>query len=131
MQGLLGWRDTSAGMADRDIELVLVTGAGASVGLGASGTRIAAMKEWANHLSGALGARDPGIALLVGLRFGMDGMEFEQQLGRFFASARAFRDARDLMVNTSHFNGNDASASRDARDASQYRGMAPASDVQD
>jgi hypothetical protein len=91
-------------MADgRDIELVLVTGAGASVGLGASGATIAAMKEWANHLSGALAARDPGIALLVGLRIGMDGMEFEQQLGRFFASARAFRDARDLMINTSHF----------------------------
>jgi hypothetical protein len=92
-----------AAVADRDIELVLVTGAGASVGLGASGTTIAAMKEWANHLSGALAARDPGIALLVGLRRGMDGMEFEQQLGRFFASARAFRDAQELMVNTSHF----------------------------
>jgi hypothetical protein len=35
----------------------------------------------------------------------MDGIEFERQLGRFFASARAFRDARDLMVETSNFMG--------------------------
>jgi hypothetical protein len=33
----------------------------------------------------------------------MEAMEFERQLGRFFASARAFRDAQELMVNTSHF----------------------------
>jgi hypothetical protein len=88
---------------ERDIELVLVTGAGASVALGVNGTRIAAMKDWANNLSGALTTRDPAIALLVGLRLGMEGTEFEQQLGRFFASARAFRDARELMINTSHF----------------------------
>ena len=32
-------------------------------------------------------------------------MEFERQLGRFFASARAFRDVRELMIETSNFMG--------------------------
>ena len=88
---------------DRDIELLLITGAGASVSFGASGAGIPAMPEWCTNLSGALGARDPGLALLVHLHNQMTGPEFERQLGLFFASARAFRDARDLMVDTNHF----------------------------
>jgi hypothetical protein len=84
-------------MAD-GIDLVLVTGAGASAAFGASGARIAGMPEWCNHLCGALGARDSGAALLVGLNLQMKGPEFERQLGRFFASARAFRDAKELMT---------------------------------
>lgn len=91
-------------MADAsDIELVLVTGAGASTSFGAGGSRIPAMQEWANHLTGALTTRDPGVALLVHLSYQMSGPDFERQLGRFFASARAFQDARELMVDTSHF----------------------------
>lgn len=74
----------------RDIELVLVTGAGASCGLGANGKRIAAMKEWSERLTGALGM-DPGSALLVKLSYGIDGMEFERRLGSFIAQATAFR----------------------------------------
>ena len=91
-------------MADRrDIELVLVTGAGASVSFGAGGTKLAAMPEWCTRLAGALSAREPAIALLVHLQAQMNGPDFERQLGRFFASARAFRDARELMVDTSNF----------------------------
>ena len=90
-------------MADtRDIELVLVTGAGASCGLGAAGTKIATMKEWANDLTGRLGSRDPSCSLLVGLQYGMDGMEFERRLGKFLASARSFSDARELMLASSN-----------------------------
>lgn len=87
---------------DQPIELVLLTGAGASVGLAHPGVTIPAMKDWSDQLTGALGARDPGVALLVHLHYGMEGIDFERQLGRFFASARAFRDARDLMLDTSH-----------------------------
>jgi hypothetical protein len=51
---------------ERQIELVLVTGAGASVGLAHSGVTIPAMNDWASHLSGALANRDHGIALFGG-----------------------------------------------------------------
>jgi hypothetical protein len=87
---------------DRSIERVLVTGAGASCGLGASGIKVAAMKEWADHLTGALTSRASGTALLVGLQYGMDGTEFERRLGKFLASARSFSDARDLMLASSN-----------------------------
>src|SRR6266851_4758036 len=83
---------------ERDLDLVLITGAGASYDLGASGMKIAAMKEWSDRLTGAL--IDPGSSLLVGLQFGLDGMEFERRLGVFLASARAFRDACDLMISS-------------------------------
>jgi hypothetical protein len=89
-------------MADRDIELVLVTGAGASCGLGASGNQVAAMKDWAEKLANALASRNPGSALLVNLQYGMDGPEFESRLGKFLASARSFSDARDLMLASSN-----------------------------
>ena len=83
-------------MAERDIDLVLLTGAGASYGLGVSGARIAAMKEWSDHLTGAL--RNPGEVQLTGLQYGLEAAAFEARLGKFIASARAFRDAHDLMV---------------------------------
>jgi hypothetical protein len=60
------------------------------------------MKEWADHLTGKLGSRDPGSAILVHLQYGMDGMEFERRLGKFLAAARSFTDARDLMLDSSN-----------------------------
>lgn len=59
------------------------------------------MAEWSNQLTGALG-QDPGAALLVKLQFNMDGIEFERRLGTFFAAARSFSDARELMLASSN-----------------------------
>ena len=43
-------RDYAEPVADeRDIELVLVTGAGASCELGVDGNKVAAMKDWADY----------------------------------------------------------------------------------
>ena len=119
-------------MADgRDIELVLVTGAGAGVGLGVSGSKIAAMKDWANHLTGALTTRDPGIALLVGLRYGMAGIEFEQQLGSLLRVRPCLQGCTGVDDQHIAFYLGDVSAVWNVRDTAQHRGVASAVDLQD
>lgn len=82
---------------ERDIDLLLLTGAGASYGLAATPGQIAAMKEWSNHLTRALVSR-PGYQALTGLELDLEGQEFEARLGKFLAAARAFRDGRDLIT---------------------------------
>lgn len=84
-------------VAERDIDLLLLTGAGASYGLGISGSQIAAMKEWSDHLTRAL-LDTPGYLQITGLEYKLDGPEFETRLGNFLAAARAFRDGKPLMV---------------------------------
>jgi hypothetical protein len=84
---------------DRDIDLLLLTGAGASYGLGASPGQVAAMKEWSDQLARALIERS-GYRELTDLSIGLSGPEFEEKLGRFLVSAGAFRDGKELMVSS-------------------------------
>lgn len=76
--------------AERDIDVVLVTGAGASCPFGVNGTVLPLMGDWANHLVGKLGQR-LGYREMTGLRSGMSGEEFETQLGRYLQDTQAFQ----------------------------------------
>ena len=71
----------------RDIDLVLVTGAGASRSFGREGA-LPLMTDWAMHLINDLEDRDPAYPLMVGLERDIDGEQFERRLGEYVRSAR-------------------------------------------
>jgi len=80
---------------DRDIELLLITGAGASTKFGRQGD-IPMMAEWCRILTVAL--RSPSNLLeLVGLDEEMGGEEFERTLGEFLRRAAAFEQIEPLL----------------------------------
>lgn len=81
---------------ERDIDVVLVTGAGASRAFGVNGKPMPLMGDWSDHLVRQLGQRS-GYREATGLRQGMDGEEFEARLGRFLQDAEAFRRISDLL----------------------------------
>jgi SIR2-like domain len=80
----------------RDVELVLVTGAGASREFGVNYTPLPLMADWATALVGALN-RHPGYRQVTGLDAGMDGPEFEDRLGTFLRQVQAFRLMEPLL----------------------------------
>lgn len=86
----------SVTMQERDIDVVLVTGAGASRAFGVNGVPMPLMTDWADHLVGKLGVR-PGYLEATGLRKNMSGEEFEFRLGKFLQDVEAFRRVRDLL----------------------------------
>jgi hypothetical protein len=80
----------------RDIELVLVTGAGASREFGVNYTPLPLMDDWARALVTALNGY-PGYRQVTGLEAGMDGHEFEARLGDFLRRVQAFRLMEPLL----------------------------------
>lgn len=87
-----------------DLDLVLITGAGASTkfGLGVpgetSGADLPMMAQWCNVLVGGLKAGVGRIySDLTGLEQDMTGEEFEQTLGRFLRRVDAFREIYPLL----------------------------------
>jgi hypothetical protein len=82
---------------ERDIELVLVTGAGASRDLGRGAKKIPLMNEWSDHLVKSLAQSGFNHVQLTGLEPGLGSMEFEERLGRFLTSRLAFAQVRDLI----------------------------------
>lgn len=96
----------------RDIDMVLVTGAGASCAFGdarmGGSPNLPLMREWSDLLVSALGTGGHQLRELVGLDQGLEGPEFEQRLGDFLALA-AFFPSLDRIVAPS------ASLLRDAR----------------
>jgi hypothetical protein len=82
---------------DEDVELVLVTGAGASCGLGVDGKRIPLMAEWSDHLVKRLAESGRGHVQLTGLEPGLDSMKFEECLGRFLTARLAFAHVAGLV----------------------------------
>jgi hypothetical protein len=80
----------SAPAAARDIDIVLVTGAGASRPFGVNGTELPLMADWADHLVRKLG-QGIGYLDMTGLRSGMSGEDFEIHLGRFLQNTQAFQ----------------------------------------
>jgi hypothetical protein len=89
---------------ERDIDVVLVTGAGASRAFGVNGTAMPLMSDWADHLVGKLGRR-MGYLDATGLRKGMPGEEFEARLGKSLQDAEAFRRISDLLGPSVRFQG--------------------------
>jgi hypothetical protein len=81
---------------ERDIDVVLVTGAGASRAFGVNGTLMPLMGDWADHLVGKLIQRMNYLEA-TGLRKGMAGEIFEARLGKFLQDAEAFRRISDLL----------------------------------
>ena len=81
---------------ERDIELVLITGAGASREFGVGGQKLPLMTDWSNHLVQEL-AKGSAHMEITGLRRDMAGAEFESQLGSFLNSVGAFRSVKHLV----------------------------------
>jgi hypothetical protein len=87
----------------RDIECVLVTGAGASREFGVNGTKLPLMREWSDDLVQRLGSRGFGYLDATGLRRDMPAEEFEAVLGRFLRSVEAFNRIEQLLEPSSQF----------------------------
>ncbi|HUD38467.1 MAG TPA: hypothetical protein VMR14_16320 [Streptosporangiaceae bacterium] len=85
-----------AGTRERDIDVVLVTGAGASQAFGVNDTLMSLMNDWSDHLVRKLAQRN-GYLQATGLRRGMGGEDFEARLGKFLQDVEAFRRVSDLL----------------------------------
>jgi hypothetical protein len=83
---------------ERDIDLVLVTGAGASHSF--SKEHLPLMVEWRKRLDEHLRNSVPDFAALVDLNEDITGEEFERRLGEFLQSVRAYRLAKTLVERT-------------------------------
>jgi hypothetical protein len=81
---------------ERDIELVMVTGAGASREFGVNGVRMPLMGDWSEALLKKLAQRMT-YADATGLRRGMSGEEFEAQLGKFLKQVDAFSHIEPIL----------------------------------
>jgi hypothetical protein len=86
----------NSSVLDDPIDLVLVTGAGASCEFGVNQTRLPLMAEWSELVLRKL-REVPGFVEAVGLTEGMTGEQFEDRLGGFLRSVVAFRDVRSLL----------------------------------
>lgn len=88
-------------MTDRDIDLVLITGAGASCAFGNSNTggspTLPLMAEWSDILVRELRKGINTLEALVGLEQGLDGPEFEKRLGEFLTLASYFPNTTRLV----------------------------------
>lgn len=93
----------------RDIDLVLITGAGASCSFGNARTgksgRLPLMAEWSNNVVAALGKQDFYLRELVGLDENLAGPEFEERLGEFLLMASHFPKIARLMTLSTKFPG--------------------------
>jgi hypothetical protein len=83
-------------VSDDPIDLVLITGAGASRDFGVNHTALPLMAEWCTAITQKLGGI-PGFADAAGLRRDMSGPEFEQQLGAFLRAVLAFGRVEPLL----------------------------------
>ena len=83
--------------AERDIDLVLVTGAGASREFGIGGAKLPLMPDWSNALVQKLSTSGMGHLDLVGLTREMSGEQFEERLGQFLRQSQALDDIEDLL----------------------------------
>lgn len=85
------------GGSERDVDLVLVTGAGASRSFGA-GRTFPLMAEWAEAILEKVTTKATWAhRQMLGLERGMDGPTFERQLGLFLRHAEAFRTTETLL----------------------------------
>jgi len=81
---------------ERDVDVVLVTGAGASRAFGVNAKPMPLMSDWSDHLVRKLGQRI-GYREATGLKSGMSGEAFEARLGKFLQDVEAFQRIGDLL----------------------------------
>ena len=89
---------------ERDIDLVVVSGAGASREFGVNGERLPLMGDWSNSLVKKLESHWPYLEA-TGLSRDLDGASFEAQLGRFLRQAEAIRNSAELLEASAKFHG--------------------------
>jgi hypothetical protein len=82
---------------ERDIGLVLITGAGASCAFGVNQTQLPMMREWSDTLVTRLRQKGPGFLEATGLEPDLDAEEFEKRLGEFLQSSEAFKSIGRLL----------------------------------
>jgi hypothetical protein len=82
---------------ERDIDLVIVTGAGASRAFGVNETQLPLMRDWSERLVLRLRERSPGYLDATGLELDLDAEQFELRLGRFLRAAEAFTRVGHLL----------------------------------
>jgi hypothetical protein len=99
------WRTLPSGSRDRDIDLLLLTGAGASCGFGAQGQSLPLMADWAKDIFSRLQKEAPGCIGVTGLTANMSGPEFERQLGSFLRQRDAFSKIEPLIEPSFNLNG--------------------------
>jgi SIR2-like domain len=95
---------------DRDIDLVLITGAGASRAFGVNATQLPLMGDWSESLTLALREISPHYETATGLKLRMTAEEFEAQLGRFLRSVQAFKSIGNLLAPLSSIQPNQSPA---------------------
>lgn len=91
---------------ERDIDLVLVTGAGASRAFGVDGAQLPLMGEWSDHLVHKLREKPRGYLAATGLGPQIAGEEFERRLGDFLRSVDAFKVVGPLLGPITSIEGN-------------------------
>lgn len=91
-------------VTERDIELVLITGAGASRAFGVN-KPMPLMGDWVADLVKRLAELGIGHVQASGLSADMDAERFEGQLGTFLRSVQAFDQIKPLLVPITQFAG--------------------------
>jgi len=86
-----------AAPGDKDIELVLVTGAGATREFGLHGGKVPPMADWSGALVAKISSLSPGHLAATGLAAGLSGAQFEERLGRFLRQVPAFAQLSDML----------------------------------
>ena len=84
-------------VADRDLDLVLVTGAGASCSFGVKGTPLPLMSDWSDYVLQKLLRANYILPQAAGLEQGLPGTEFEKRLGTFLRRISAFEAIGPLI----------------------------------
>jgi hypothetical protein len=90
-------------MPERDLDYVIVTGAGASIPFGVNGTFLPGMTQWCDYLVRKLNQGGIGYLEASGLSVGLPPQEFERQLGKFLHQVSAFSEIKDLLVPSRSF----------------------------
>lgn len=82
----------------RDIDLVLVTGAGASREFGARDKPLPLMADWSNALVDKLSKANNSYLEITGLEKVLPGEKFEERLGTFLRQVQAFPSVGKLIA---------------------------------
>ena len=83
--------------ADRDIDLVLVTGAGASHEFGVNHTKVPLMGAWSDALVDKIAGRSWSYLETTGLQKGLTGPDFEKRLGQFLRMAQSLPSISQVL----------------------------------
>jgi hypothetical protein len=88
---------TVNGMSEADLDLVLITGAGASCPFGVNDVRLPLMGDWSDHVLAKLASVNYALPQAAQLEKGLSGIEFERRLGTFLRSIQAFDLIKPLI----------------------------------